>query len=108
MASSVSQGEILMQDSVRDAFMVALKSMGYSMNTENPEELAQARDLLTVSYTHLAVLFPRLWNKRLPHYPLHWYNIRTFHLATGAGRRPPSGCRLPSCLLYTSLICRIP
>ncbi len=42
----IYQSEILMQDSVRDAFMVALKSMGYSMNTENPEELAQARDLL--------------------------------------------------------------
>lgn len=40
------EGEILMQDSVRDAFMVALKSLGYSMNTENPEELARARDLL--------------------------------------------------------------
>ncbi len=40
------EGEILMQDSVRDAFMVALKSLGYSMNTENPDELAQARDLL--------------------------------------------------------------
>lgn len=42
----IYQGEILMQDSVRDAFMVALKSMGYSMNTENVEELTQARDLL--------------------------------------------------------------
>lgn len=40
------EGEILMQDSVRDAFMVALKSLGYSMNTEDPGELAQARDLL--------------------------------------------------------------
>lgn len=37
---------ILMQDSVRDAFMVALKSLGYSMNTANESELAQARDLL--------------------------------------------------------------
>ena len=35
-----------MQDSVRDAFMVALKSLGYSMNTENAEELKEARDLL--------------------------------------------------------------
>ena len=26
------KGEILMQDSVRDAFMVALKELGYSMN----------------------------------------------------------------------------
>lgn len=40
------KGEILMQDSVRDAFMVALKDLGYSMNTENPKELAEARDLL--------------------------------------------------------------
>ena len=42
----VYKGEILMQDSVRDAFMVALKSLGYSMNTENAEELKEARDLL--------------------------------------------------------------
>ena len=37
---------ILMQDSVRDAFMVALKSLGYSMNTENIAELQEARQLL--------------------------------------------------------------
>lgn len=29
------RGEILMQDSVRDAFMVALKSLGYSMNSDS-------------------------------------------------------------------------
>ena len=40
------KGEILMQDSVRDAFMVALKSLGYSMNSANEEELKKARDLL--------------------------------------------------------------
>lgn len=40
------KGEILMQDSVRDAFMVALKSLGYSMNTENLQELQEARQLL--------------------------------------------------------------
>ena len=40
------KGEILMQDSVRDAFMVALKSLGYSMNTENESELQEAKDLL--------------------------------------------------------------
>lgn len=39
-------GEILMQNSVRDAFMVALKSLGYSQNTSDEGELAQARDLL--------------------------------------------------------------
>lgn len=39
-------GEILMQDSVRDAFMVALKSLGYSMNSTNEAELQEARDLL--------------------------------------------------------------
>lgn len=36
-------GEILMQDSVRDAFMVALKKNGHSMNTDNEEELEQAK-----------------------------------------------------------------
>lgn len=36
-------GEILMQDSVRDAFMVALKKNGHSMNTENEAELEQAK-----------------------------------------------------------------
>lgn len=37
---------ILMQDSVRDAFMVALKRNGASMNTLDPDELAAARDEL--------------------------------------------------------------
>lgn len=37
---------ILMQDSVRDAFMVALKLNGCSMNSVNPEELNAARDSL--------------------------------------------------------------
>lgn len=36
-------GEILMQDSVRDAFMVALKKDGYSMNSESEAELQQAK-----------------------------------------------------------------
>ncbi|MGL5435093.1 MAG: ABC transporter substrate-binding protein [Lachnospiraceae bacterium] len=36
-------GEILMQDSVRDAFMVALKKNGHSMNTENEEALQMAK-----------------------------------------------------------------
>ncbi len=38
--------EILMQDSVRDLFMVALKKLGYSMNTVNLEELEEAKNLL--------------------------------------------------------------
>jgi len=38
--------EILMQDSVRDAFMVAEKMYGYSMNTLNEQELLTARDAL--------------------------------------------------------------
>ena len=40
------QDNILMQDSVRDAFMVALKLNGYSMNSTNPDELNAARDSL--------------------------------------------------------------
>ena len=38
--------ELLMQDSVRDTFMVALCRLGYSMNTTDPQELQEARDLL--------------------------------------------------------------
>lgn len=37
---------ILMQDSVRDAFMVALKLNGYSMNSVNPSELEAAKNSL--------------------------------------------------------------
>ena len=37
---------ILMQDSVRDAFMVALKKFGYSMNSTDPEELEKAKQAL--------------------------------------------------------------
>ena len=36
------KGEILMQDSVRDAFMVALKMEGHSMNTVSDAELDEA------------------------------------------------------------------
>ena len=37
-------GEILMQDSIRDAFMVALIRNGFDPNTTDPEELAIAAD----------------------------------------------------------------
>lgn len=40
------KNNILMQDSVRDAFMVALKSLGYSMNTTNEAEIEEAKELL--------------------------------------------------------------
>ncbi len=39
-------GNVLMQDSVRDAFMVSLKRLGYSMNTLDTTQLEQARDEL--------------------------------------------------------------
>ena len=39
-------GEILMQDSVRDAFMCALKPLGYSLNSTDPGELEEAKALL--------------------------------------------------------------
>lgn len=38
--------EILMIDSVRDAFGITLKYLGYSLNTTNEKELNEARDLL--------------------------------------------------------------
>lgn len=44
------KNEILMIDSVRDAFMVALTYLGYDQNTTNEEELNAARDLLKEQY----------------------------------------------------------
>lgn len=38
--------DILMQDSVRDAFMVAQKRNGFSMNTTDPSELEQTKNAL--------------------------------------------------------------
>ena len=40
------KGRIYMYDSERDSFMVALKSLGYSMNTDNKEELREAYEWL--------------------------------------------------------------
>ena len=40
------RNEILMQDSPRDALMVPLKLKGHSLNSTNPDELNEARDLL--------------------------------------------------------------
>lgn len=40
------KGKILMFDNPRDAFGIALTKLGYSMNSENPEEWKAAADLL--------------------------------------------------------------
>lgn len=40
------RGDIYLYDSERDSFMMALKALGYSMNTENSEELQAAYDWL--------------------------------------------------------------
>ena len=40
------RGDIYLYDSERDSFMMALKALGYSMNTEDPEELQEAYDWL--------------------------------------------------------------
>ncbi|MDD3403305.1 MAG: ABC transporter substrate-binding protein [Hespellia sp.] len=39
-------GEIIMQNSIRDLYMVALKYLGYSLNTEDEDELRAAQNLL--------------------------------------------------------------
>ncbi len=39
-------GKILMFDNSRDAFAIALKLLGYSMNTENADEIMEAAELL--------------------------------------------------------------
>lgn len=40
------KGDIYMYDSERDSFMVALKSLGYSMNTDSEEEIHEAYEWL--------------------------------------------------------------
>ncbi len=40
------KGEILMQNSVRDAFGITLKYLGYSLNSTDLDELTEARDML--------------------------------------------------------------
>jgi spermidine/putrescine transport system substrate-binding protein/spermidine/putrescine transport system permease protein len=39
-------GHILLLDDMREVFGMALKKLGYSLNSTNPEEIRQARDLL--------------------------------------------------------------
>lgn len=39
-------GKILMFSNSRDAYAIALRTLGYSMNTENPDELREATELL--------------------------------------------------------------
>ena len=39
-------GKILMVDNSRDAFAIALKSLGYSLNSENADEITEAAELL--------------------------------------------------------------
>ena len=36
-------GQFIMQDSMRDSFMITLKSLGYSLNTDNEQEIRQAQ-----------------------------------------------------------------
>ena len=45
------KGDIYLYDSERDAFMMALKNLGYSMNTESGEELQAAYDWLVQCVT---------------------------------------------------------
>lgn len=40
------QGQVLMLDSVRDTMGISLKRLGYSMNTEDPKEINEAKDEL--------------------------------------------------------------
>lgn len=58
------QGQIMLIDDIRDVFGMALRLNGYSINTTNPNEIAQA-------YESLAALQPSvlLYNSDAPHVP---------------------------------------
>lgn len=47
------EGQILMMDSVRDAMGASLKSLGYSLNSKNPEEITKAKEKLITQKSHL-------------------------------------------------------
>ncbi len=47
MFSGEYAGEIIMQNSMRDTLSVALKALGYSLNTNDENEIRQAYELLT-------------------------------------------------------------
>lgn len=46
MKNTKYKGHIYMYDSERDAFMIAFKALGYSMNTDNEDEIMDAYDWL--------------------------------------------------------------
>lgn len=46
MKNTKYAGQIYMYDSERDSFMIALKALGYSMNTENEDEINEAYEWL--------------------------------------------------------------
>ena len=48
------KGDIYLYDSERDSFMMALKALGYSMNTESEEELREAYDWFETCVTTMA------------------------------------------------------
>ena len=41
-------GKIIMSNSIRDSFLVALEALGYSLNTTDKDELREAADLLSL------------------------------------------------------------
>ncbi|MCI6272235.1 MAG: ABC transporter substrate-binding protein [Erysipelotrichaceae bacterium] len=49
LLDEIYKGKVFMYDSERDSFMVAFKALGYSMNTESPEEIQKAYEWLTNS-----------------------------------------------------------
>ncbi len=46
LLDSKYKGKVYLYDSERDGFMIALKALGYSMNTENQDEIKEAYDWL--------------------------------------------------------------
>jgi ABC-type spermidine/putrescine transport system, permease component II len=50
-------GDIYMYDSERDSFMVALKALGYSMNTENYDEIQEAYEWLIDQRENMDVVY---------------------------------------------------
>ena len=50
-------GKIIMENSVRDCFLVPLKQLGYSLNTTDPDELEEALEMLKEQKTLIYAYF---------------------------------------------------
>ena len=88
-------GDIIMQNSMRDSFMVALKYLGYSLNSDKEAEIQDAYDLLLAQKPDVGAMkwWPEtpLWPSFIPVKPISAMNITKTWLTSFRKKAPMSG-----------------